>query len=348
MKGKEIINHITQEKMPDIQQIREKCLAEPSHTRRGFKRLRLSTAAAIVAAFLLFATAAYAIADRVYQRVETGGMWDIVLLPDDEYGRQVYLERNEGRMHGYMAYWALGGNVYIRRINAEAARFLNEQLAGQLFTADGATIDFEPFVSTPGIFNVGRHHLDNRGYVLYTADGDQVGAIYLLSNMDSELSYVRVSTRVEEESKWTYNSSYEEVIAALGSNLRLPTAHIDMFVAPSFDLSNNAHYLTEDRWRATAAYRTRELNSIMDWCRYAMIIFIENERVEYGGPRATRYYLGGELTIHDIAGITVYELDLPDTVTQFYWTYNGLAYMLQPSRAFTPEQTLDVIRSMIE
>jgi len=79
-----------------------------------------------------------------------------------------------------------------------------------------------------------------------------------------------------------------------------------------------------------------------------MSIFVENARYESGSSQATMYYLGGEAIAHDIAGITVYELNLPDTVQHFIWIHDGLVYRLTPSRRFTLGQTIDVIRSMIE
>jgi len=354
MKGNEIISRITQDKMPDIRQVRERCLSQPLR-KKSTKRLRLSTAAAIVAAFLVFATAAYAVAD--YRRVETGGAWDIVILPDDDYGRQIYHERNEGRRYGYSVYDALRDNMYIRRINAERARFINEGLAGRIFTADGTAIDFVLAVPMPGLLNFGRHHLDDRGNVLYTAGGHQIGTIILFSTRDGELYSVDIRTKEEEEAIWGFNSTYDEVMKAFEGAVRLPTAYAEMFQPPVFNLDSWQVHLHDDErrvveggtaTRATIRFNIAELSSIFDWCHDGMSIVIERARGEYERPSWTMYYLGGEAIPHDIAGVTVYELNLPETATHFVWTYSGLAYRFSPSRLFTHAQTMDVIRSMIE
>jgi len=347
MKGQEIINHITHEKMPDVQQMREICLTQPVQAKRHFKRLRLSTAAAIVAVFVIFASVAYAIVDRAYQRVATGGMWDIVLLPDDDYGRQIYQERNEGRRTGHHVYWALGGNIYTGRINAEAARFINQQLEGQIFASDGSAIDFELAVSLPGILSFGRYHLDDRGNTLYTADGYPVGSISLFRTNDNELYSVAIRTQAQEEEIRGFNSSYEEVRAVLGKALRLPAVHIDKFQPPCFDLRDMWPHLPEPGWHVSVRYTINEITGIFDFCRYEIRIFIENTRGEDGPPLLTMYYLGGEAIARYIAGVTVYELNIPDHMLHFVWEKDGLAYRLTPSPVFTHEQIMEVIYSMV-
>ena len=94
-------------------------------------------------------------------------------------------------------------------------------------------------------------------------------------------------------------------------------------------------------------YNVREVKSIFDFCSYAMHINVETARDE-DSPRGTLYVLGGEAISRYIAGVTVYEFNLPYTVIHFIWELDGLVYRFTPSRLFTPEQTMDVIRSMIE
>jgi len=350
MKGREIINRITREKMPDIEQVREACQTRPVQPRRGRKRLRLSVAAAFVAALVLFATAAYAIVDIVYQRVDTGSGWDIVILPDDEYGRQIYYERRAEWTYGHFIYFPLGHNMYIRHISAGGAQFINERLEGLLFTADGTPIDFELAMPMQGAFNrlAGRHHIDDRGYVLYTSDGHPIGAISLHSSMDGDLLDVSIQTEEDIKASFGFNSSYEEARAAFGDALRLPTAHIERFFPPCFDLHEWWPHLHQTHWALTVRYNIRELRGIGDWCQYEMRIFVETARGEYDGQRWTSYHLGGEAIAHDIAGVAVYELNLPDTAIHFIWVHDGLAYRLNPSPTFTRAQTMEVIRSMIE
>jgi len=345
MKGREIINNITQEKMPNIQQVREQILYQPIQAKRGFARLRLSTAAAIVAALIVFASAAYAVAG--YQRVTTGGAWDIVILPNDEYGRQIYNHRNQSRITGRTVYWALGGNMYIGRINAETAQFINESLEGQIFTASGTAIDFELAVSMPGALSFGRHYLYDKGYTLYTADGYPVGSIILFRTEGGEPYKVYIRTKAHEEELWGFNSTYEEVQATLGEALRLPTAYIEIFQPPCFDLHNMRPYSQDAVWRASVRYSVSVISDIFDWCQDEMRITIESVWDNGGYPIWTIYYLGGEAIAHDIAGVTVYELNLPDTALHFMWVLDGLAYRLTPSPVFTPGQTMDVIYSMI-
>jgi len=346
MKGQEIINQLTQEKMPDIQQVRELCLNQPARAKKGIRHLRLSTAAAIVAAFLVFATAAYAVVD--YRRVETGGNMDIVILPDNQYGRQLYHERNENRQIGRNIYWALSDNMYIGRITGAMAQFINGELTGQIFTAEGTPLDFELAVPRPGLLSFGNHHLDDRGYVLYNADGYEISSMVLFTDRDGEPSFIHINTRAHEEAVHGHNSTYEEVTTAFGRPVRLPTVHMENFQPPEFNLNNWQPYSREPEWHVRILYTVSELTGIFDFCRNEMRIFIQSERGENDQPLWTLYYLGGEVISHDIAGVIVYELNLPETTTYFVWTHDGLAYNFTPSPMFTNQQTMDVIRSMIE
>ncbi|MCL2404321.1 MAG: hypothetical protein FWC92_02110 [Defluviitaleaceae bacterium] len=354
MKGKEIITQITQETMPDIQQVRELCLAQPTPTKVGLRRLRLSTAAAIVAALFVFATATYAVVDWVYQRAETGGTWDIVILPNDDYGRQLFYERTEGRIYGHPIYFALDSdNMYIRRIDAQQAKLINQKLQGRVFMACGNVVDFDLVVPGSGIQrHLGRYVLDDRGYVLFTADGEPIGSIRVHSTRDGELLSVEIFTMAVEEAVWSFNSTYEEVAAAFGRDIRLPTAHMDRFIPPDFNLTSwQVHPYDYDdamQYNAIVRFTTRELTSLLDVCNNEMRIFIENARSEDDPPMMTMYYLGGDMITHEIAGIIVYEISPYGFATHFVWEYDGLSYRFNPPSTFMPFMVMDMIRSMIE
>ena len=353
MQGKKIIHHITRGKMPDIQQVRENCLAQPAPA-RGFKRLRLSTAAAIVAAFLVFATAAYAVAGRVYQRVETGGNWDIVVFPDDEYGRLAYYEAwgdaTRWTTFRSLLYCGFSDDLRPWRVNADGARFINEDLVGRVFTACGAPIDFELAVRSPRLRDFRRYHFDSRGYALYTAGGLPIGEITIVSNADREFTGVEIQTKAQIVHMWGYNHTLEEVLEAFGRDIRLPVTYImDGFLPPRVRLHDRMLGSMSGgvEWEARITYSTRELRDIRDWCPQAMTIRVEVARDEDARRPWTMYYIG-EVITHDIAGVTVHELNLRDTVQHFIWQHDGLVYTLFPSRVHSHAQVLEVIRSMVE
>jgi len=348
MKGREIINRITREKMPDIEQVREACQARPVQPRRGRKRLRLSVAAAFAAVLILFTAAAYAIAGMVYQRVETGTGWDIVILPNDEYGRQIYNEWSAGWITGRSIYWTICRNNHTDTFNAEAARFINEYLKGQVFTSDGTAIDFELAVPMTGIFSYRRHHIDDRRNTLYTADGHQIGCIMFFRTSDNEPHMVRIRTIAQVEAQYGFNSTYEEARAAFGEALRLPAAHTEMFVPPCFDLNDWQLHPYHSHLHLRVRYSTREPRGILDWCPDRMSITVETARDGYDGPHGTMYYLGGEATAHDIAGVAVYEINPWHSIRYFVWVHDGLAYRLNPPLSFSREMAMDIIRSMVE
>ena len=350
MKGNEIIRHITQSKIPDVRQVRDECLNQPTHT-RGFRRLRLSTAVAIAAAFLIFATAAYAVADRVYQRVETGGNWDIVVFPDDAYGRMAYDEAwGDIRFihHHYPIYCSFTENLRVPPISAAGAQFINDELAGRIFTAGGALIDFDLAVRMPNFLDFRRYHLDSKGNALYTAGGHPVGTIYLVTDTQGERIRVDIQTAEQVIAAWGYNSTYDEIVEAFDTPIRLPSAHMDNFQAPAFRLDNRMRYSVCGgvEWEARITYNMRELRNIRDKCPHAMTIRIEAARDENDRRAWTMYYIG-EVIAHNIAGVAVHELNLVDTVHHFIWQHEDLVYTLFPSSRHNHAQILEVIRSMV-
>ena len=342
MKGKEIIDQITKDRMPDIQQVLETCLNQPNHGRRGFSRLRLSTAVAIVAAFLVFATAAYAVAEIAYRRIETGSAMDLIVLPDDEYGRQLFHERTADWIMGRRIYSAFSDYAHVSCISERAARFVNRHLEGQIFVADGTAINFGLAVSMPEPFSLG-YRLDDRGNALYTADGYQIGKIILLTNNTGEYVDVIIRTVAEEEAALGYNATLEEIVSALGRDIWLPQVHIEVFRPPVFNLTRQH----DPDWSVRARFSTREIDSLHERWYDELNIAIVSARGEHS-PLLSIYILGGEVSTYDIAGVTVYKLILNEVFTQFFWAYDGLAYQLIPSSLHTLAQTLEVIRSMVE
>jgi len=341
MKGKEIINNIAQDKMPNIEAVRVLCQTQPAPAK---SRLRFKTVVAAVAVVVLLVTGVYAATEMVYRRVETGASFDIVILPDDEYGRQVYAEATEHNLTGYPVYWVLTDNQYIRRLDADAARFINEQVAGQIFMADGTPIDFEPVVSHSGIFTFGGYRFYDRGYELFTASGEPIGTIWLHVSRRGDLHSVQIHSLAEEASWRAGNATYADVVAAFGREPRLPTAYVDLFQAPRFRLTN--FYLPDgSAWNVVISYAMQELDNVFDLCRDELRIFVEKVSED---TWHTRYYLGGEVIEHVIGEVIVYELRLPEMVTHFVWEYDGFSYSFWPSPLFTPQQTIEVIRSMIE
>ena len=345
MKGSEIINHITRDKMPDIGQIRERCMNQSNHARgSGFrtKPMRLSTAAALVLAFLVFSTAAYAVGNAIYQRINTGGTWDIVIFPDDSYGRQAYHERR-GDSIAHPIYNGLSRPLHLRHINLEMAQFINENLEGQIFNADGTAIDFELAVPMSNL--TGQHHLDNRGNVLYTVDGYAIGTIYIVTTMQDDFYGIWIRTKAEVEQSRDNTADYEEAMVVFDRPFRLPTAHMELFQSPIFSVNDIPPYFLE----VVVLYNVRELRSIFDTCPDSIRIFIEREKNEYDRPARVIYRLG-ETTTHDIAGTIVYEINVRDHVARFIWTHDGLVYTLQepPTQGLAHEQIMDIIRSMLE
>ena len=387
MKGSEIINHITRDKMPDIEQIRERCMNRSNHARgSGFRTrpMRFSTAAALVIAFFVFSTAAYAIGSAIYQRFDrfdTGGRMDIVLLPDDDYGRQVLAEWRETFTVGTTLYYSRASYVNEHRdgvtsrfasvpgteqvlgvgvIEARHVQAVREMLAGKIFTAEGNEIDFELIVPTTEEMRLissrynNRYYIYDRGNTLYTADGYAIGAIHLHSSYP-RIEPVRVTIITEAELDYFHLYTYDEAAYFLGSDFRVPVAHVEMFqpliinIHRSVDLRG---HVSEFRG-ISLLFNIHEIHPRREWCSQPMSIIIERIRDEYSNAAHTQYGLGGEIVEHDMAGVTVHEIITLCVFgifqqVKFSWIYDGLVYTLRPSPALTHEQTMDVIRSMIE
>ena len=352
MKGSEIINHIARDKMPDIENVREICLSQPGSVSIA-RRIRLRTAVVFVAALVAFATVAYAVMDRLYQRVETGGIMDIVIFPDTPEGRQAYEEHTADRsiISGWLIYCGFTDNTHYNTVDAETVQFINDELDGQLFAANGDIIDFELLVPASGPSSFRQYQVDDRGQGLYTADGYRIGSILFMTCTNDEPYGVKIETKVFVEAEIGFNTTFEDAVAAFGKPFRLPTAHIDMFQPPRFNLTDlfRGRWHTPE-WFVGVNFTVAELNHIRDWCFYSMRIIIERAKDEDDpySRHATVYFIGGEAIAHDIAGITVYELNLPERMLHFTWMHDGFVYNLYPSYKFTHDQTMDVIRSMIE
>ena len=344
MKGQEIINHITKEKMPDIEKVREQCINQPARAKVGARRLQLSTAAAVVAALLVFSTGLYAVGNAIYQRFDIGGSVEIVLLPDDDYGRQVFEEWRDGRFTvGNTIYYSRSRQLCAdRHVDGVVSRFtvvpgeeqvlnvstiapkhtqaIREMLAGKIFTADGNEIDFDIVVpTTPEMIQVSSRLYNNqyfiydRGMTLYTAEGYSIGLIYLhLSAVFNEQSItsgepVQIVIRTEAELDYIFSYTYEDAAYIMGQDLRLPTTHVEIFQPPMINVSRIPICDTVYDLGIWVFYNVNEVHLRREWCLQAMTITVERPRDD-NRDADTQYQIGGEIKEHDIAGVTVYEI----------------------------------------
>jgi hypothetical protein len=334
MKGKEIIDYIHKGKMPDVERVRENCLRQEA--KGGYaRRLRLSTAAAAIVACLVFSTAAYAVGAAIYNRFDTGGLLEIVVVP---YDSPEYQEQLKNRTMGYPLYIGRVSGVdpifwgqMKRPICEEVVYVVKEMLEGQLFGANG-----EPFDLV--VYNEG-YYADARGHVLYNAYGCEIGTIYLWYRNDDNLQMffdrVEITTLADHEEQFGFNNTYDDAFAHLGRDFRLPTEHLDLFNPPVFSV-----------WENSIGFSVRFLYH-MYWISGEDLYFIMSKaRVE--GTDPFPFYITGEITGFEVAGVPVFKINEPQHAVNFNWVHDGLTYKFYPPSFFTETQILDVIRSMVE
>jgi len=356
MKGKEIINYIHRDKMPDIERVREKCHGQPG-AGSNIRRLRWSTVAA-VAACLLFASAVYAAGIMVYERFDTGGSTEYVFVP---YDSPEYQERLIDAIVSQPIYYGRHFDSdysfpykFEWYCEEETAHFLIQMLAGKVFTSDGGpfelmTVNYDPFNDTC-TFKAG-----DRGNVLYNADGCEISIIYLDYVRDKELRLVTqgvtIMTIDEYEERFGFHDSYEDAAALFGRDIRLPAVHMERFETPMFQVWD-----TSDTWRDGESgewlfFKHKRVQVWFpviahEWSDTGMYLIVEKERNEHTDPLL--WYIPGGIEEFEITGTAVHKITSQGYAVSFNWIHDGLVYILYPTNILTDEQIKEIIRSMID
>ena len=342
MKGQDLVNRLARDGMIDIEQVRENCHRQYVQQKPFVKKLRWSTAA-VVAACFVFATVVYA-ATVLTERFDTGGSMSLTPVAYDStefqeqqastfFGRSIYANSRADFLPPFIRFVSYD---HFEGFDSGTAQLINEALAGKIFTADGA-----PFVLMVPMPNQDLYRAE-RGSVLYNANGYEIGMITTVTTYDGEftafdcdgLLWVEILTVTDLINQFEFSATYEEAIMFLGRNFRLPTAHVDAFNPPKFQVEGSI----ETIGRVNIRYvRGDELFG-------DLFLSVENIRDESLEP--AHLYFVGEITRFEIAGVTIHRI-IPHNA--FWWIHDDLVYSLSLSAGtFTDRQIEEIIRSMIE
>ena len=220
--------------------------------------------------------------------------------------------------------------------SAEDAQIINELLAGRIFTRDG-----ESFVLMAAIPNQNLYRADDRGFVLYDENSNEIGTITIATSWEGEFVWAHILTRTEFEEMFNYTATYQEGVALLGQYFRLPTIYNEELDAPVFRLEHWTDSVTGgDVRRVFVRYM---YNDGVD-----LLLVVETARNEVDEPLST-LYTAAEITEIEIAGITVTQVAYDGSFGRFSWIYDNLVYTLfPPNGIFTADELLEIIRGMIE
>jgi len=336
MKGKDIIREMTRGKMPDIEAVRNHCHTQAMAEMPVKKRRRYATVAAVFILSLLFAGGVYAVGAYLGNRLDMGGMIEYVFVDADS---PEYLARRENTIWITTLYqnphvnnhWLFSvANLFL---NTEQVAFVNEALAGQLFTAEGELIPYD-FLT-----------LDYE--YLFNAYGEEIGMIQLEKQNEVEPLRVVIRTVAEHNAQWGYIDTHAGASAVLGATLRLPALNQERYHPPVFTV--------HDGFIKTATILFKTEGPPSQWLR----IFAERVREE--GTDAHAIYHPGEAVSLEIVGTTVHRITggSPGVIysTFYTWIHDGIVYRLTPPitprssarnyNHYSDDEMYEIIASMI-
>ncbi|MCL2396930.1 MAG: hypothetical protein FWC93_02580 [Defluviitaleaceae bacterium] len=353
MKGKEIINNIVREKMPDVEQVREACHARALEQIKPARRLRWSAVAAVVVLCLVFSTAAYAVGVMMSDRLDLGGFAQLVIIDEDEwdeklrtgaYTRTIYFNRNNDVLRRF-ATWL---PQFQPDFSAEDGLIINEMLAGKIFTADG-----EPFELMTTSFD-GVYRVNDGSKVLYNAYGEEIGVVEVRFSIENEeILDTYLITREVFEAQHGYNATLKEAVEFLGRDFHIPASVGEGFEAPAFRLEDWYRSDVDDE---TGQYlRTGGRSVVVRYLYTAekyfggrdMFMLVENVRSEHITPVELTIG-GGEFIERQMAGIVVHQLASDRMATFITWEHDGLIYTIYPPTTWMTADIEEIIRSIIE
>jgi hypothetical protein len=269
------------------------------------------------------------------ENADTGGSYIMVPVGETEYN--IYLE-SSGAITASAIY---RHDLAIQPvIDERTMQILDEYLKDRVFTAAGDAFDL--FIPVPGGFQA-----DDKGYSLYDEVGRAIGYISYRRLGNDDPSGIMILTVNEVDAWFVYNDTYDEAVAFLGKDFRLPAIHTDGFGPPTFRKSGGEDY--EMIARITGR---RAVYVLLDGDP-GMYFFVETNR---GSETDAEVWHATDavITMGEIAGVTVYKIS-GERMNRYTWTYNDLTYMFfqnldHPTNInfFTDEQYEDIIRSMIE
>ncbi|MCL2500990.1 MAG: hypothetical protein FWE90_11765 [Defluviitaleaceae bacterium] len=353
MKGNEIMNHITRDKMPDMEQVREICHTQTAQTawqRPSVRRLRWYTAAIITAVSLAFASTAYAVGVMIYERsrLDTGGTWEYVFVPEDD---PEYIQRRDDAHYGRLIYNSPNAVIPWRFLyddryfydEPENAAAINGMLSGKVFLADGSPFPYDLLVhgtftlpavnpewADYGPFIFEGYHIDSRGHLLYNAAGEEIGYIRAWSQ-HSKILRLEILTVEEYEEKEGYKNTFEEAVAFLGREPRLPAVNTEKLNPPIFDIKS---------W-VSVMYVCNDTNLMNRSVR----IHIENARGSGEIPWERSF--PGAAAEYTIVNTTVFKITGHNYATHFIWLHDGLVYRMYPPTDASDDWIRDVIGSLV-
>jgi len=340
MKVRDLINQVVREDMPDLERVRANCHRQAISQKPIVRKLRWSMAT-IVVAVLVFASAVYA-ATALFVRFDTGGSMAYTLVPYDSpelreqwenafFMRTIYFNERAAILPSFAFSLSLS---QAEGIDAETAQKMNEMLAGEIFTADGA-----PFTLIVAAPDDNIYRADDKGNTLYNSAGYEIGMITFPTTWDNEFVFYfkTVRTRTEVEQDWGFNDTYEDAMALLGRPFRLPAAHMDGFEPPRFLLESSLYDEPGAIRRVSIHYMAGD--AIFE----DLILSAENIRDESVKP--FHLYMAGEIARFEVAGVTVHHVAASNV---FWWIHDDFVYSLIPPFSFTDRQIREVIGSMIE
>jgi hypothetical protein len=279
------------------------------------------------------------------ERLDTGGSVEFVTVEKDYYEQA----GTEFLTPIYDSETALESQP---RFNAKTARLLINMLYGQVFTEDGMLTELLAPVND---FFSGDYQADDNGSVLYNADGDEIGTIYYASVINGEPYRISIWTKDDIERQLGYNSTYEEAVALLGRDFRLPAVYTEELDPPEFQLTS---FLDDAETEGSAPYEVKWVSARYSGFNVPNMFFtIENIRKDHDvtSPTSPWYVPDGVIEESEIAGIKVYKIysnaDYYNDFIIYSWEHDGLSYIfnsISAGASFTDEQCENIIRSMIE
>lgn len=222
-------------------------------------------------------------------------------------------------------------------VDEETMRVLNKYLKDRVFTADGAA--FELFVPVSGGYQA-----NDKGCTLYDEAGRVIGDIRANNVGTAAPNGITILSVAEVEKWFAFTDTYDEAVAFLGKDFRLPTVLTDGFSPPAFRKNGD-----ETLVKATGR---RAIYISLDG-EPGMYYFVETNR-DASADATVWYATDSVITEGEIAGVSVSKISSED-LNRYTWSLDGLTYMFFQFKShpvsvncFSDEQCEKIIRSMIE
>jgi len=295
------------------------------------------------------------------ESVDTGGGFMLVGITENEWKDTVEIGAKG-------AYFAEYSTELQPRFNAHHAEALRLLFAGEVFTADGETIDFLVLDH-----DTNEYYIDGNGSALYNKYGEELAEIYYVPEdfrydgkpVELELGWTKAFKEEQrqlsliggEYGKLTYD--YDDAVNQMnGHRFRLPAVFMERFNFNSVEFSIQkpvpAHYYNEETDSYDEVFY--DLRGVTVYVRIAgnpgLYYWAEAPKDEEN-PSQSEWLVGVdriEEWLIEETDTTVHKLISSDRI-RYTWKHDNIVYMLFNSfsipNQFTDDEFMEIIFSMI-